>query len=606
MTLGSSGDFSRETFSLRSLFLLVAVTALASCLECDDPGKPLFSHRLGNRFVEGALVAYRCRSGRQLIGNSTIKCVCRGNRCQWDRAPPTKCIQSCEHPCDLLENGSVLVGDHQNFGPGVTIDYKCNSDYYLSGSSRSTCRCFGSSCRWFPPPPKCKPMECPPPGNVTHGHVLGDNYGRNNWIVFQCFNGYRLNGSSRSQCKCDDKGSCSWSKPIPCCIDLACNDPGPLCNGTRRGPTNYTAGGHIEYSCNRGFHMVGSSESTCYCLPHVCHWIPPKPACTKGCRKPRVSPYCHVDDSMGYKPGSILKFRCQNGYFQHGSSHSVCECRGVDCTWSHSPPRCIHLRCRKPPKPRFGHRRGLKYDVGQTVILSCYPQYILRRDSESTCKCTGRKCNWFPPVTDDACIPAACPKPQPLRHGLVHGSLYSVGREVTYECVLPYALGQSAVGVSVCQCDYERRVCEWKPPPPTCKLLVCGKPVVANGDVRGDDWSCGKRVSVQCHRDYRPSHTQWSTCHCYEGLPRWSPVLARCNPTSSSRESYLGGESSTSGDLDCGEAPTVPFSTKEQTGTRTGDVVTYECWYMYRLSGSNRLVCRDGKWDGDVPTCTRD
>ena len=78
-------------YGMRQSIVFPFATPLS--LECDDPGKPLFSHRLGNRFVEGALVAYRCRSGRQLIGNSTIKCVCRGNRCQWDRAPPTKCIQ---------------------------------------------------------------------------------------------------------------------------------------------------------------------------------------------------------------------------------------------------------------------------------------------------------------------------------------------------------------------------------------------------------------------------------------------------------------------------------------------------------------------------------
>lgn len=74
---------------------------------------------------------------------------------------------------------------------------------------------------------------------------------------------------------------------------LACSYPGVLEHGSRQGPLNFTAGARVRYSCDSNFHLLGSAESTCYCLSHKCQWLPAKPICTKGIVNEYCNEYCH-------------------------------------------------------------------------------------------------------------------------------------------------------------------------------------------------------------------------------------------------------------------------------------------------------------------------
>ena len=65
-----------------------------------------------------------------------------------------------------------------------------------------------------------------------------------------------------------------WSDELPYCNVLNCTDPGVPSNGGRRG-NHFTNGSLIEFSCDNGFTLNGSSLISCY----RGNWSAPVPLC---------------------------------------------------------------------------------------------------------------------------------------------------------------------------------------------------------------------------------------------------------------------------------------------------------------------------------------
>ncbi len=56
--------------------------------------------------------------------------------------------------------------------------------------------------------------------------------------------------------------------------------------------------------------------------------------------------------------------------------------------------------------------------------------------------------------------------------------------------------------------------------------------------------------------------------------------------------------------MDCGLLKDPTGGEVNLTGSRIGDMATYECYQGYDLSGLQTRICqKDGTWSGEAPTC---
>ncbi|XP_062521362.1 CUB and sushi domain-containing protein 1-like isoform X2 [Corticium candelabrum] len=578
---------TREMYTLAILFALICLVDFSSAAECSNPGRQQFGYRIGNSFTENAEVRYVCRSGYTLVGSSTSRCNCTRGACNWN-PPQPKCIRACRNP-GKIGNGHVLGTEFQ---AGRSLRYRCAEGYRVSGSDYSVCRCFGSSCRWVPPPASCVPLECPAPDNITNGLVLGTKFLDHHWIAFQCLPGYQLNGSSHSICSCSND-TCSWSSPPPKCIELACGDPGVPEHGNRVGPTNFTAGALVSYSCDSDYYLLGQSESTCYCLPNTCQWLPSRPVCTKGCGKPHPIPHC-ITSGTDCGPGGTVQFQCLNGYWLEGSRSASCVCTGGQCHWDPIPPHCIELQCPRPRKPKNGYRRGRNFGLGDRVSFGCRFGYDLQGSHESVCRCVGKNCNWQPRL-DQTCVAvqAMCAASELLPYGRVIGSQREVGRTVQYVCNSGYRL--EGAETSVCSCHGHPQTCSWVPQPPRCVLVACEAPKLDHGRVMGTSrmmYAARQLVRFSCHSGFALSDSSDRVCKCSKGTCHWSPSLPTCIKNQSAPV--------------CPRPLPVVNGHVTLSGQHVGSVAIYECYYGFHLRGQRKGYCRsNGTWSSAPPVCSR-
>uniref|UniRef100_A0A671LG62 Seizure protein 6-like n=1 Tax=Sinocyclocheilus anshuiensis TaxID=1608454 RepID=A0A671LG62_9TELE len=88
--------------------------------------------------------------------------------------------------------------------------------------------------------------------DLTHGTV----------ITYQCYPGFRLQGSEILMCQWD----LTWSGDVPICEKImSCDEPG-LVDNSRRLVTGsrFAVGSSVEYICNKGYSLSGPGVLTCY------------------------------------------------------------------------------------------------------------------------------------------------------------------------------------------------------------------------------------------------------------------------------------------------------------------------------------------------------
>ncbi|XP_059208412.1 complement factor B-like [Centropristis striata] len=155
------------------------------------------------------------------------------------------------------------------------VVYQCPEGYYPSPHMTRTCQ--GST--WNPAPrrsQKCKLVECPDPNVLEHGSVLPPQpkYFVDNETTFECYSGYRLQGSDRRVCLPNGK----WSGSTPICSHdsgSTCPDPG-IPPGASRTGNIFDVDDTVKYSCNNNMILVGSKERVCQ---ENGQWTGYEPAC---------------------------------------------------------------------------------------------------------------------------------------------------------------------------------------------------------------------------------------------------------------------------------------------------------------------------------------
>ncbi|XP_034269262.1 CUB and sushi domain-containing protein 2 isoform X2 [Pantherophis guttatus] len=590
-------------------------------ISCGDLPVPSNGNRIGTLTTYGATAIFSCNSGYTLVGSRVRECMANG---LWSGLEVTCLAGHCGEPGSIV-NGQIN-GENYNYRGSVV--YQCNPGFRLIGMSVRICQ---QDHHWSGKTPVCVPITCGHPGNPTNGLTQGTQFNLNDVAKFTCNIGYRLEGTSKSQCLANGQ----WSKPLPICRIVNCTDPGHLDNSVRQvqpsGPHRYSFGTTVSYQCNHGYYLLGTHVLTCQgdgiwdrLLP-VCHLV--------SCGHPGSPPYAQILGDV-HTVGAVVRYKCQEGRNLIGNSTRTCQ---LDGRWSGSLPHCsgtIQGLCGDPGIPSHGIRHGEnELSVNSTVWFSCEPGYTLRGSLQRMCQANGswsgtqpeceviscgnpgtpsnsrvlfndglvfsssiiykcrdgyystgvlsRHCTvngtWTGSTPE--CTVINCGDPGVPANGIRMGNDFTYNKTVTFQCMPGYMMESERASTLTCTKDRT-----WNGTKPVCKAIICKSPqIVSNGRVMGSDFSWGSSISYTCLEGYQLSLAAVLTC---EGNGSWSGEIPQCFP------------------VFCGDPGIPADGRREDRGFTYRSSVSYSCLPPLVLVGSARRFCQaDGSWSGTQPSC---
>ncbi|XP_047463765.1 seizure protein 6 homolog isoform X2 [Mugil cephalus] len=194
-------------------------------------------------------------------------------------------------------------------------------------------------------------------------------------ITYQCYPGYELVGSEILMCQWD----LSWSGDVPKCEEvMTCRDPGNVEHSRKViAGSRFTVGSTVQFICNKGYVLSGSSLLTCYNRDSAApKWSERLPKCVpekyEPCRNPgAASTSVQSSEKAFYQAGEMLTFSCHAGYELQGEATIYC-IPGHPSQWNSTPPAC-----RESTKQYVNERRldvvNMDYDMeGTNIALAVF------------------------------------------------------------------------------------------------------------------------------------------------------------------------------------------------------------------------------------------
>lgn len=572
---------------------------------------------------------YSCKTGYNLLGNSTILC---GERGIWIGGVPSCRPIECSIPTQIV-HGQVVYTKLQ-FGHIAT--YSCHRGYRLQGPE--TLRCLASA-EWDVEPPACVQMSCIPPKPIENGFVEGQDHSFGVTIFYSCFPGFQLVGQDHLTCE-----EFGWSSSFPVCVPSDCGLPPHIDFGdyvrVLGGASETTKdteilgspmdlsflhGTRIEYRCHKGYELSTPVRLVCQedggwngtapsCIPPECA-VPPSPehgsvnltdsslgrmikyTCQEGyeldgeplrqCISGRLwtndTPVCRPVSCVD--PGAVangtarggafvypevLHYECIAGFILRGKETITCQANGQ---WSGQKPRCEPISCGRPNVPSDITFKGEEFNYKHEIELSCEPGFLLQGKSISTCQADGTWSHNSP-----TCIPARCGKPSPIPNGSVLGSDFGLNSKVRYECDDGFTLHGDPT--RICQSDGH-----WDQPEPRCDITSCDPPEdISHGFVNGSSFNYGDVVEYVCFDGYVVVGDPILQCSA-QGF--WIGAVPQCQPCTCA-------------------LPLLKFGVVFGRDHGCGDQVHFQCDDGYKLLGPSQAVCeKGGVWSPGVPMCGR-
>eukprot|EP00731_Ephydatia_muelleri_P038089 Em0651g1a len=534
------------------------------------------------------IATYACNKGLTLIGVSQRQC--QANE-QWSGSAPTCQSQDCGN-LPAPNNGAVQI---TTTTVGGKATYQCNTGFDLVGVTTRTCQTNGISAQWSDTAPQCNPVNCgaltaPFGGSVT---------------------GFTLIGQSQIQCQANGQ----WSGPAPSCQVQDCGTlPAP--NNGMIQITTTTVGGVAKYMCNSGFDLVGVSTRTCQVVGQAAQWSGSAPQCNPINCGPLSAPFggSVVVTSTSFQ--GIATYACNKGLTLIGVSQRQCQ---ANEQWSGSAPTCQSQDCGNLPAPNNGAVQITMTTVGGKAMYQCNTGFDLVGVTTRTCQTNGISAQWSD--TAPQCNPVDCGTLAAPNGGSIKIST---------------TLGQVNVSAKATDSGLD-----WHP---ACQAVDCGNlPAPSGGSVMVTSTNVGGTAMYQCNNGFRMSGMTSRTC---QPDGQWSGAEPQCiavdcgslsDPKGGSvtvTTTSFGGKATYSckkgftligvSTRDCtekgiwsGSAPTCSVVACEYppgltngvvsvTQLGVGGIALYQCNAEYSLSGSpNRICLSDGKWSGEIPTCTR-
>ncbi|CAG5854549.1 unnamed protein product [Menidia menidia] len=601
-------------------------------------------------------------------------------------------LKKCPYP-PAVENANMIYED-ENFYIGDIVKYRCLPGYTLIGKAELICK-LNSHLLFESPPPKCQ-AQCPAneerlsssgvilspgfPGNYPNSQTCSwllrmiQGYTINIYVELfhsekqfdelEIFDGssgqspllVALSGNHSSQLNFTSKTNqlyLRWS------TDHATNKRGfkirysaaycsindsPL-NGDVVNRTKLHPGSRLQYYCNRGYRLVGSSNATCIVDSNGLYlWDTPPPFCQAiSCGIP-LSPGNGSFHAYQYTVGSLVTYQCNDGYYLDPAVPMTAMCL-EDGSWSNagSISRCLPMHCPSIDGALSDYMTyrllsGRLGEFGSVVMLECSVGYYLGvghrtlrclangtwdgSDDPATCKIIScgelasppfgtklgtlttfgataifmcnhgytlvgshvRECgaNGLWSGAETRCLAGHCDAPDPIVNGHISGDGSSYRDTVVYQCMLGYRL----IGTSVRICQQDHR---WSGTTPVCVPITCGHPGnPSNGRTNGSEFNLNDVVNFTCNRGYILSGNARAQCRLNG---QWSSQLPVCKV------------------VNCSDPGHVENGVR-QSGLRYPEVFSYgvtvavHCKRGFYLLGSALLTCQhDGLWDKPIPRC---
>uniref|UniRef100_A0A8C8DH07 CUB and Sushi multiple domains 1 n=1 Tax=Oryzias sinensis TaxID=183150 RepID=A0A8C8DH07_9TELE len=538
-------------------------------------------------------------------------------------------LKKCAPP-PVVDNTEVIF-ENEDFHIGEIVKYRCLPGYTLFGKAELMCK-LNSYLLFEAPPPKCQ-AQCPAneerfsssgvilspgfPGNYPNSQTCSwllrmiPGYTINIYVeMFQSekqfdeleiFDGssgqnpllVALSGNHSSQLNFTSKTNqlyLRWS------TDHATNKKGfkirysaaycsindsPL-NGGVVNRTELSPGSRIQYFCNRGYYLVGSSNATCKLNSNGLYkWDSPPPFCQAiSCGIP-LSPGNGSFHATQFTVGSQVTYYCSQGYHLDPTVPMTAVCL-EDGSWSNllSPPRCLPVHCPSIETILSDHMtfrllRGILGEFGSMVMLECSSGYYLGAGYRTLhCLANG---TWEGSEDPATCKIISCGELPSPPFGTKLGTLTTFGATTIFMCNHGYTL----VGSHVRECGADGL---WSGAETRCLAGHCDSPdPIVNGHISGDGSSYRDTVVYQCMLGYRLIGTSVRIC---QQDHRWSGTTPVCVP------------------ITCGHPGNPPNGRTNGTEFNLNDVVNFTCNKGYILSGSPRAQCRlNGQWSSPLPVC---
>ncbi|XP_040595070.1 zona pellucida sperm-binding protein 3 receptor-like isoform X1 [Mesocricetus auratus] len=289
--------------------------------------------------------------------------------------------------------------------------------------------------------------------------------------------------------------------------------------------TTFATGTVLKYNCHHGFKKVNSSHLTC---DENGSWIYSIFCAKRRCRNPGELVNGKVEITTDLFLGSTIEFSCAKGYLLIGSATSRCEIQGKGVDWSDSLPECVIVTCEAPPEISNGKHSGREEDLytyGSSVTYSCDPSFTLLGNASIVCTVVNKTVGVWSP-SPPACEKTICHQPQIPKGDLIPGfrQFYTYRDSIEVRCMKGYVLR----GSSLIHCEANS---EWYPSVPTCEPNGCiDLPEVPNAFLEGNKFplrnfevfEIGTKLKYQCKPGYRPAPSEPQIVMCQENLT-WTP-----------------------------------------------------------------------------------
>lgn len=542
------------------------IGGVPSCrpIECSIPKQIANGRVVYTKLQFGHSVTYSCLRGYRVHGPETLECLASG---EWDIEPPA-CVQISCTPPQPIENGFVEGQDHSF---GVTIFYSCFPGFQLVGHDHLTCEEFG----WSSSVPVCVPSDCGLPPHIDFGEYVrvgGDtgtlaspmdlNFLHGTLIEYSCHKGYDLSSPTRLVCQ-EDGG---WNGTAPSCVPAECETPPNPEHGWVN-VTDTSLGSMVRYTCEKGYELEG--EPVRQCLSGRL-WTKDAPVCRPvSCGDPGAVANGIAHGHAHVYP-EVLGYECNRGFVLKGSDTIACQANG---RWSGQKPRCEPVVCGPPEVPTDVVFKGEAFSYNSEIELSCQPGFLLQGKSISVCQADGTWSHESP-----TCVLTNCGKPSPIPNGRVSGSEFGFNSKVKYDCDEGYTLNGEAT--RVCQSDGL-----WDKPAPRCDVISCDPPEdISHGFLNGSSFNYDDVVEYVCFDGYEVVGDPILRCSAQGS---WVGTVPECRPCVCA-------------------LPVVKFGAVLGRDRACGDQVHFQCDGGYKLLGPSQAVCeKGGVWSPGVPICGR-